>query len=66
MAIISVMTDRKQALYVKNVKKKSCSVSGHVFFLDVFFLDKLDSALIWNRQLFTKIYTCTRHLKVTT
>ena len=36
--------------------------SALIFF---FFLNKLHSAFIWNRRLFIKIYTYTRHLKGT-
>ena len=39
-------------------------ICAHVFFLDVF-LNKLDSAFIWNQRLIIKIYTCIRRLKWT-
>ena len=42
-----------------------CSVSGHVFFLDLEKINKLDSACIWNQRLFIQIYTCTWRVKGT-
>ena len=51
--------NRKQHNAWKRQRRKTCSVSGHVFFLDCKRINELDPAFIWNQRLFIKIYTCT-------
>ena len=66
MAISVILTDRKQAQYVKKGKKNVQWPWAHL--VPLFkkkIIKKSDSAIIWNRRLFTKIYTCNRCLKGT-